>query len=789
MKNTIRMLLDPRSKLYAIGFVASFISFLLQIYAPQVFSFLLRQSLLHNSIPAAVSISFSFFGFSLGTSLVLLTRSVNAGLFLFLIPFTLIVSGFVLSLSVHLYTLTFCLSIIFIPLGAILTIGFKLLNTYRFYIVDFSGGLLGLVTGYFMLPLIMFETQMLLLITAITLISFYYNGKKFLILNVIVLFSGLFFLYLQNQSEHFNFIKYVKNIEHPINPSFQKNDSNEEQKNAFHNLKNGTHELLYSKWSYIMRVDVLKNLSDNEIELYYDNWKYSHVTKKAVTSYIFSVFQNITHTISIGTGGGWELAAIKYAGAQFITGVEINEATINLMKNELSDYSNQIYNKSNIILAEGRRFLEKTDQTYDLITFMWADSIPFFSSKSILEKDFLRTKKAIQTILRRLNKDGYAIWMSGLYNHPWSILNTISAISEILESTQKDPKIHLVILKGPRNSFIKTSFISENPRQEKAAPITKNPQGFLILKKSPFLSEELNKIEAFVKSYNSWSIIFPYNYSFPDNSRSESFFSEKEALIKKIILSDSRKQLLSNLIKSNIIPRIPSDEKPFIYYNIQKNLLLSSIYLVLFATGFLILCPLLKWRDLLIKNKSLTLPIFFCIFLGLLYGMIEVTLIELFNKFFINSIFGTAVILGSLLFGGTFAAYISSRLTLKQVLFTSGLLILYLPIVLVIASYNLAAKTTTLNFILVSALTTVLSFIFSLLFPKMLDVIKKGQAETIPFVYGGNVLMMNLGLFLAMCLYFYVGIIKTGLIFWGGYIVLLLLMFTWLKKHLMLQNY
>jgi spermidine synthase len=114
----------------------------------------------------------------------------------------------------------------------------------------------------------------------------------------------------------------------------------------------------------------------------------------------------------IGTGGGSDLANALGDDVPNITGLELNPATVSLMKGRFKEYSGGIYSHPavKIINQEGRSYVQNTSDIYDLIVLQGTDtatlgSFGSFTSSANLSA-YLYTKEAIKRYWQILSDKG-----------------------------------------------------------------------------------------------------------------------------------------------------------------------------------------------------------------------------------------------------------------------------------------------------------------------------------------------------------------------------------------------
>jgi SAM-dependent methyltransferase len=122
----------------------------------------------------------------------------------------------------------------------------------------------------------------------------------------------------------------------------------------------------------------------------------------------------------VGAGTGSDVAVALHEGVGHIDAVEIDRALyeIGLAKNPDRPYDDP---RVDVIIDDGRAYLERTDKTYDLILFALPDSLTLVSGQSSLRlESFLFTKEALEAARDRL-KPGGVFSMYNFYREQWLI--------------------------------------------------------------------------------------------------------------------------------------------------------------------------------------------------------------------------------------------------------------------------------------------------------------------------------------------------------------------------------
>ena len=124
------------------------------------------------------------------------------------------------------------------------------------------------------------------------------------------------------------------------------------------------------------------------------------------------------NVLVIGAGNGNDVAAALAAGATHVDAVEIDPAIQELGAEHHPDHP---YDDPRVtrIVGDGRSFLERTHNTYDMIMLALPDSLTLVSGQGAVRlESFLFTQEAMQAAMDRLAPDG-AFAMYNYYREPW----------------------------------------------------------------------------------------------------------------------------------------------------------------------------------------------------------------------------------------------------------------------------------------------------------------------------------------------------------------------------------
>ena len=134
----------------------------------------------------------------------------------------------------------------------------------------------------------------------------------------------------------------------------------------------------------------------------------------------------------VGAGTGSDVAVALVEGVGHIDAVEIDRALyqVGVDKNPDQPYADP---RVDVIIDDGRAYLERTDKKYDLILFALPDSLTLVSGQSSLRlESFLFTTEALETVRDRLNPGG-VFSMYNFYREQWLIDRLARTLQEAFD--------------------------------------------------------------------------------------------------------------------------------------------------------------------------------------------------------------------------------------------------------------------------------------------------------------------------------------------------------------------
>ncbi|NLU23000.1 MAG: hypothetical protein GXW89_20160 [Phycisphaerae bacterium] len=110
----------------------------------------------------------------------------------------------------------------------------------------------------------------------------------------------------------------------------------------------------------------------------------------------------------IGPGGATDVVLAIAAGSPMVTAVEMNPLIIDAVQ-AFGDEAGRVYDHPNVdlVMSEGRNFVERTPEKYDVIMLGFVDTFAAVSSGGLsLTENYLYTREAIEAYYDRLTDDG-----------------------------------------------------------------------------------------------------------------------------------------------------------------------------------------------------------------------------------------------------------------------------------------------------------------------------------------------------------------------------------------------
>ena len=160
----------------------------------------------------------------------------------------------------------------------------------------------------------------------------------------------------------------------------------------------------------------------------------------------------------VGAGGGSEVLNALYHGATKIEAVEVNPQIIKIIDKDFAEFAGKIFSLPQVkpVVAEGRGYMEATDQRYDLIQISLLDSFAASSAGVYaLSESYLYTVEAMVKFLEHLNSEGFLCITRWIKIPPRDGIRILSTSVEALERMGiKNPSRHILMIRSWSTSTI-----------------------------------------------------------------------------------------------------------------------------------------------------------------------------------------------------------------------------------------------------------------------------------------------------------------------------------------------
>lgn len=154
----------------------------------------------------------------------------------------------------------------------------------------------------------------------------------------------------------------------------------------------------------------------------------------------------------LGFGGGIDGLIAEHAGARHIIGVDINPITLELVSHRYRDFTSGLFegNRVQLVLSEGRHYLTRSRDKFDVIQLSGVDTFAAVSAGSFaLSENYLYTVEAVNDLLNRLGPNGVLSYSRWLFRPPREALRLAVTIDQALRQAGiKDSRKNILIVSG-----------------------------------------------------------------------------------------------------------------------------------------------------------------------------------------------------------------------------------------------------------------------------------------------------------------------------------------------------
>jgi spermidine synthase len=515
-------------------------------------------------------------------------------------------------------------------------------------------------------------------------------------------------------------------------------------------------KIIDSRWSIHGRSDLVAYRDQNEVrQLFIDGAAGTQMYRFGgdihnFSSLLYNLLMRHTTTIPllllqqyekdnmlvIGPGGGKEVLTGLLDGIKNITGVEVNPDFVDIVK-KYSDFDGGIYTNFpnvNILVQEGRHFIKKTNQQFDLVVMALPSTEQLQSIDNFaMNENYLLTVEALKDYLHILTPEGRLVFT---VHNRWELIRLIvTTLTAFREEgiNYKDAINHFIII-----------------GQDYAPTI--------VIKKKAFSQSEIVYVKGVIskipKELPSVTYL-PYNLDKAKNTR-------ENQLLKSI---GEEGISLKDYIKKDPYDISPvRDDSPY-FYKVKRGIPDDYFWLltgVVFFSFIAVMIPymVIKKKIKKVERKALLLPLIIFISIGAGFMILEVSLFQKLVLYLGSPTISLSILLGSILIGMGIGSFYGKKIFANNIIkrlgvicaaiVLSGILIFILyPFILnKLLIYNQVLRSVVSFFMIIP-----FGFLLGIPFPSAIQLLKQKQMEKyIPWMYGVNGVMSVFGSVMAVIL-------------------------------------
>ena len=433
--------------------------------------------------------------------------------------------------------------------------------------------------------------------------------------------------------------------------------------------------------------------------------------------------------LAIGVGGGIDILTALSYDASAITGVEVNGATLEILRRTYGDHFRPWVGDPRVTLVhdDGRHHLASRPERYDVLQLSGVDSVSGTPGAAhVFSENYLYTAEALDLYLSRLDGDGVLAVMRPEYVPPRDMLRLLLTVVEALERAGRArPADHVIVVVARNGELVS-----------------------VLVKLRPFSADE-------VRRAGLWATRNPY-LTF---AAAPGFVPAKPNLYHSFLSLAGPRERASALVRYPYDVRPVTDDRPFFFRTTYWSHLwpgrgpdpgppaleigLLSLLLVCGAASFaFVLLPLRALRRRGASGAGKPGVYFTCIGLG--YMAVEMALIQKFGLLLGHPNYALSVVLASLLFATGIGALFSQAIVRGlggKVRYVGYALAGVLLAELLLAFPHLhgwIVLPMALRTLIVTALVAPVGLLLGVYFPTGLERLKRTAPAFVPWAWGLN---------------------------------------------------
>ncbi len=467
-------------------------------------------------------------------------------------------------------------------------------------------------------------------------------------------------------------------------------------------------------------------------------------------------------TLIIGPGGGWDVARALASGSRDVTGVEINPIiATTIMRERFSDYSLHLYDRPDvhIVVEDGRSFVRRSREKYQVIQATLVDTWASTAAGAFaLSENSLYTTEAFHDYLTHLTDDGMLVFTRWGLDPPRESLRLISLAIDALQGLgEKEPWRHmLVVREGAADELARWG-----------------AQDTVLIARKPLSAGDLARFRSILAQGRFQPIYLPdENLANPFTellrTRTRAAF-ERNYQYDISAVGDNRPFFFYTVQPRDLWNFVRHASRRSADYKINRAVpLLVALFLVsVLATAVVLGLPRLLLGSHVPRDKSVLRFLWYFIFIGAGYILIQVALVQKFVLFLGHPTYALTVIVFSMLISSALGSYFSPRVLSDSEARWRRLLAAIAVIVALLAFAvsgllgTLVGLPLGLKFALSAALIAPAAFLMGMPFPAGLRRLEELHSASVRWAWSLNAAASVLGSVSAIVLAIYLGLRET----------------------------
>lgn len=440
----------------------------------------------------------------------------------------------------------------------------------------------------------------------------------------------------------------------------------------------------------------------------------------------------------IGVGGGRDILTALWAGSSRITGIEINEAALRVLREDRRDFV-RLYEQEEIefVHDEARSWLTRAEERYDLIQMSLIDTWAATGAGAFtLSENGLYTVEGWQVFLDHLEPNGLfsvSRWYSPDALSETNRLTSLAAMSLLRRGIER-PADHIAL-------------------------VSRLSVATLLVSPEPLRAEDIDTIERVAEEYGFTILHSPRQQS-------------SEPLIRNALAAADERQLLAATEHEYLDFTPPTDSRPY-FFNILKpaalfqsggaggelgdlgivaggNLLATYTLMLLCGLALagvllVIAAPLLIAGRPKIPNRVFLsgLAYFACIGTG--FMMVQIPLMQRFSVYLGHPVYAVAVLLFSMILAAGAGSFLSDRIEVRRgsrwTVLIPAVIVALLALIYAIAGPLITATISQGLFVrclIVIVLVSLPALPMGMCFPLGLRLFREYSSQCLPWMWGMN---------------------------------------------------